>query len=416
MLFFLAAPPVDLEAERIADTVLAEVRVSGDRAISRYVRQFDGLVLSPSRFRISVNELERARSLVSAEFDLSARRALRSIETFARAGRRSDWEMPAPSGGRIGERFLPLQRVGLYIPGGASPLASTVLMTAGLARIAGVPEIVACTPCNPAGSVDPHILHAMHLAGVTEAYRIGGIQAIAALAYGTRTIRAVDKIVGPGGPYVTAAKRRVYGTVGLDMVAGPSEIAILADSNADPHCIAEDMLSQAEHGTGMERTLLSTTSMGLALKVQAILQSRSIEHPRGDCVRQVLTKRTQLAVSSVMADAIDLINRFAPEHLEILTRTPRKHLRTIRNAGAIFLGHWTPESAGDFAIGPSHVLPTCGTARFFSGLTVDDFRRRTSLLELTPAGLKSVLPIIRSFSQIEDLPSHGRSATLRFER
>jgi histidinol dehydrogenase len=413
---FLAAPPTDPAADRTAGRILSEVRASGDSAVSRFVRTIDGATLRPKQFRITEEELVGSQAQVSADFRAAARRALRNIRRFAVPGRRQDWAIRLPEGGRAGERFLPLQRVGLYIPGGASPLASTVLMTAGLARAAGVPEIVACTPCRPSGVVDPHILYALRLTGVTEAYRIGGIQAIAAMACGTRTIRAVDKIVGPGGPYVTAAKRLVYGVTGLDMVAGPSEIAILADAAARPDWIAEDLLSQAEHGTGMERALLATPSARLAEKVRDLLQVRAADHPRGNCVRRVLSERTRIAVCDNMADAIDLINRFAPEHLEIITRTPRKHLRGIRNAGAVFLGPWTPESSGDFATGPSHVLPTGGTARFLSGLTVDDFRRRTSVMELTRTGLKSLLPVLRAFSRVENLPSHGRSGDIRFER
>lgn len=415
-LAFLSSPPVDPAAERTAVRVLQAVRTGGDAAVSRFIREFDCAGLSPGRFRIPDEDFAAAERVVSVEFRRGARLALRSIRRFAARGRRPDWTTRLPAGGRAGERFLPLRRVGLYIPGGAAPLASTVLMTAGFARAAGVPEIVACTPCDKSGAVDPHILFSMRLAGVTEAYRIGGIQAIAALAYGTETLRAVDKIVGPGGPYVTAAKRLVYGHTGVDMVAGPSEIAILADASAPPAWIAEDLLSQAEHGTGLERTLLVTTSAPLARRVREILQARAQEHPRGPCVRRVLSERTRLAVCGSLSDAVDLVNRFAPEHLEILTRTPRKLLPGIRNAGAIFLGPWTPESAGDFAIGPSHVLPTGGSARFFSGLTVEDFRRRTSVMELTRPGLKALLPVIRAFSRVEHLPSHGLAAEIRFKR
>lgn len=415
LLAFLASPAVDPAAERAAARVLEAVRSGGDAAVSRFVRQFDGATLSPARFRIPESELAAASRAVSPEFRRAARLALDRIRRFAARGRRPDWMARLPTGGRAGERFLPLRRVGLYIPGGAAPLASTVLMTAGFARAAGVEQIVACTPCDAAGAVDPHILFALRLAGVTEAYRIGGIQAIAAMAYGTPTVRAVDKIVGPGGPYVTAAKRLVYGITGVDMVAGPSEIAILADASAPAAWIAEDLLSQCEHGTGMERALLATTSAPLARRVREILQARAEEHPRGDCVRRVLTSRTRLAICRNPEEAADLVNRFAPEHLEILARSPGKLLRKIRNAGAVFLGPWTPESAGDFAIGPSHVLPTGGSARFFSGLTVEDFRRRTSVMELTRPGLKALLPAIRAFSRVEGLPSHGRAGEIRFE-
>ncbi|MDZ4199746.1 MAG: histidinol dehydrogenase, partial [Kiritimatiellia bacterium] len=388
---------------------------SGDAAILRFARKFDRIRLTPEQFRLSETEIRAAEKSVSPDFKKAARQAAENIGRFARAGLRKNWEIRAPGGGRIGERYLPLQRVGLYIPGGASPLASTVLMTAILARIAGVPERVACTPCSPDGSVNPHLLYALRLAGVREVYRIGGIAAIGAMAYGTRSVRAVDKIVGPGGPYVTAAKRQVYGKVALDLVAGPSEIAIWADDTAHPQWIAEDLLSQAEHGTGRERALLSTTSTALARAVQKELSMRAAVHPRGDCVRRVIGSRTLLVVSRTSEAAADMINRFAPEHLEIITRSPRRDAQRIRHAGAIFLGRWSPESVGDFAAGPSHVLPTGGTARFFGGLTVEDFRRRTSLIEMSRAGLRHVRPVVDAFSRVEDLPSHGRSVSLRFE-
>ena len=411
---FLKTAPGDPAAERTARRVLEEVRSGGDRAVARFARRFDGARLTPARFRVTAEELIAAEAAVSPNFRRAVRAVLRRVERFARAGRRPDWRLRTPGGGALGERFAPLHRVGVYVPGGAAPLASTVLMTVPLARIAGVPHVVLCTPAGPGGRVDPHILCAARMAGATEVYRIGGIQAIGALAYGTETIARVDKIVGPGGPFVAAAKRLVYGEVAIDMVAGPSEIAVLADDSADPAAVAADLLSQAEHGTGFERTLLATPSAALARAVRAELPRQAARLTRPAPVRRVLEERTLLAVTPDFDEAIALVNRFAPEHLEILARDPEAAARRVVNVGAVFIGRWTPESAGDFAAGPSHVLPTGGTARFFSGLTVEDFRRRMSWLKLTRKDLEEMRPDIEVFARVEGLPGHANSARVRF--
>jgi histidinol dehydrogenase len=410
---FLRSPAVDPSAEELAANVLAKIRGGGDREVARCMQVFNGARLTPRQFRVADAEIARAGSQVDAAFRRAVADVLRRVRRFARAGLRPDWEIRAPRGGRLGERFVPLDRVGVYVPGGASPLASTVLMTVPLAAVAGVKEIVASTPCGADGRVDPHILHALREAGATEVLRLGGIQAIGAMAYGTETIRRVDKIVGPGGPYVTAAKRLVYGTVALDMVAGPSEVAVLADGTAKAGVVAADLLSQAEHGTGHERTLLVTTSVRLAAATRVELVRQSADLPRRERVRTVLTDRTWIVVVPDLARGVEVINRFAPEHLEILTRAPRRLLAGIRCAGAVFLGPYTPESAGDFAAGPSHVLPTGGTARFFAGLTVEDFRRRMSVMELTRDDLAEMLPAIEAFARVESLPAHARSARAR---
>ncbi len=410
---FLRVPAIAPAAEALARRVLAAVRREGDRAVARYTQRFNGARLSPQQFRVGAEEIAEARARISPRVRRAIADVLRRVRRFARAGIRPSWEIRSPRGGRLGERWVPLGRVGVYVPGGAAPLASTALMTIPLARIAGVPEVVATTPCRADGSVDPHVLAAIAEAGATEIYRLGGIQAIGALAYGTETIRRVDKIVGPGGPYVTAAKRAVYGEVALDMVAGPSEVAVLADDSARPDCVAADLLSQAEHGTGHERTLLVTTSMALAEKVRSELAHQGRQLRRWLKIRQVLGRRSLIVVVPNLAAGCEVINQFAPEHLEIWTAQPRRWLRHIRCAGAVFLGPWTPECAGDFVAGPSHVLPTGGTARFFSGLTADDFRRRMSVLELTRDDLEEMNPSIETFASIEELPGHARSASLR---
>lgn len=412
---FLALPSIDPRAEKVASEVLADIRRNGDAAIARYVKKFDGADLKPAQFRISTDDLAHARKAVDADFKRQAREAAKRITAFARAGLRKDWTMKTPCGGRLGEKYVPLDRVGVYIPGGTAPLASTSLMTACIARAAGVPEIVAASPAGPDGAVDPHILFALELAGVSEIYRIGGIQAIGALAYGTRTIGKVQKIVGPGNQYVVAAKKLVYGQVALDSVAGPSEIAILADRSVPARFVAADMLSQAEHGSGMEKALLVTTSAKLAADVEKELWKQAAQLSRSDMVYKVLQNGTLIVTAKNRDEGIDLINRFAPEHLELLVKNPRDVVKKIVAAGAIFIGPWTPESAGDFAAGPSHVLPTGGAAAMFSGLSVDDFRRRSSLIEFTRKDLAEVLPVIEAFGRVEGLDAHVRSAQVRFE-
>lgn len=412
---FCERPAFSPAAEKTAHDVLAAVKRQGDKAVLKYARTFDKLDSSITTLRVSKAEIEVAKSQVDAAFKKAARESNRRIARFSKAGMRKDWAMKTPGGGSVGERFEPLQRVGAYIPGGEAPLVSTALMTVSLARVAGVPEIVACTPCAPDGSVNPTILYALDLAGATEIYRVGGIQAIAAMAYGTASISPVRKIVGPGGPYVTAAKRLVYGVVDLDLVAGPSEVAILADSTARAKVVAIDLLAQLEHGTGHEKSLLVTTSKRLAAQVARQVFVEAGKLTRSAFLRKGIPKNLMIVVVPDIDAGVALCNRFAAEHLEVLVRKPRRVLGGIRSAGAIFLGPWTPESAGDFVAGPSHVLPTGGTAAVFSGLTVDSFRRRASVIEFRRKDLEETLSVIEAFGRVEHLDAHARSAQVRFE-
>jgi histidinol dehydrogenase len=413
---FLNRPAILPVAEEVARKILHDVRDRGDQAVLEATAQFDDLKLSPAKFAVTKAERMAASDKVDAAFKRAAVDALARVTKFSKAGLRKDWSMLSPKGGMMGEQFHPLERVGCYIPGGAAPLASTAIMTVGLAKVAGVSEIVACTPAEKNGRVNPYVLHALDMAGATEIYRIGGIQAIGAMAYGTKTIRAVQKIVGPGGPYVTAAKKLVYGTVDLDMVAGPSEVAILADDSAVAAHVAADLLAQTEHGTGLEKVLLVTTSAQLAYAVGEELLKQSMELSRRETINKVLVEGTLVVIVDNLDIGMELCNQFAPEHLEIIVREPRLWLRKVRRAGAVFIGPWTPECAGDFVAGPSHVLPTGGTAAIFSGLTVDSFRRRTSYLSFTRADLQDVLPVIESFAAVERLDGHARSAKIRFEK
>jgi len=412
---FFKRPAFDEKAEAVARGVLADVRANGDRAVRKYVRRFDGANLRPSAFRVTAAELARAETATAPAFRAAVKAAHRRVTAFAKAGLRKDWSMRTAGGGRLGEQFAPLDRVGVCVPGGAAPLASTAIMTVTFAKVAGVKEIVACTPGDRKGRINPVLLYALKVAGATEIYRVGGIQGVGLMAYGTETVRKVQKIVGPGGAYVTAAKRQVYGHVALDLVAGPSEIAVLADVSADTRYVVADLLSQAEHGTGLEKALLVTSSAKLAAAVQRELEVQTATLSRRQAIRKVMKSGMLLVVAPNLAVGMDLCNRFAPEHLELLVRKPEQWLKKVQCAGAAFIGPWSPESAGDFAAGPSHVLPTGGAAALFSGLMVDDFRRRTSFIAFTRADLRSALPIIEAFGEVEGLDAHARSARMRFE-
>lgn len=411
---FLQRPAIDASAEQVARSILEDVRKEGDRAVIRHAKERDTPGLTLSALRVSDQEIAKAESQVDGNFLTQAREADRRIFAFAQAGLPKDWEMTNSPGGRLGEQFRPLDRVGVYIPGGTAPLASTSLMTATIARAAGVKEIVAVTPASKDGSVNPYVLTALKLAGATEIYRIGGVPAIGALAYGTKTVRKVQKIVGPGNAYVTAAKKLVYGEVALDSVAGPSEVAIFADDTASPVHVAADLLAQAEHGTGLEKALVVTPCKDLLDQLGPELLRQAQALSRFERLIPII-KTGVLAVQVPDLDqGMELINRFAAEHLELLVASPRKWVKKVRAAGAIFLGHYTPESAGDFATGPSHVLPTGGAAAMFSGLTVNDFMRRSSVVQLTRKELEEVMPVIEAFGEVEGLDGHVNSARVRF--
>lgn len=412
---FLKRPAFDPVAEHTARETLENIRLNGDAAVLKCIKDFDGVSLKLDDLRVSLAEIAEARETVDPAFRNAARETYKRVMTFSRAGMKKDWKIFSPKGGELGEQFVPLDRVGVYIPGGQAPLVSSVFMTVTLAKVAGVQEIVVCTPSDKQGKINPYILFALEMAGATEIYRVGGIQAIGMMAYGTKSVRKVQKIVGPGGAYVTAAKKLVYGDVALDLVAGPSEIAILADETAPAECVAADLLSQAEHGTGQEKALFVTNSSMLASKVAEQLLAQSETLSRKHAIHRVLEKGTLIVVVNTLDDGMELCNQFAPEHLEIMVREPRNWLRKVRSAGAVFFGTWTPESAGDFVAGPSHVLPTGGTATMFSGLTVDDFRRRTSFMAFTRADLQETLPVIEAFGRVEGLDAHARAARMRFE-
>ena len=405
---FNARPAFPEEAEKAAFAVLADIRRNGDKAVRKYVARFEGCRLDD--FRVDVRSIRIDPAIAAAVKDAHNR-----VKRFSKASLRKAWSMKTPRGGVTGEFFSPMDRVGVYIPGGTAPLASTSIMTVTLAKAAGVKEIVACTPAGKTGEVNPVLLYALKLAGATEIYRVGGIQAIGMMAFGTESCRKVQKIAGPGNAFVTAAKRQVYGYVAIDQVAGPSEIAVLTDGSVDKRWIAADLLSQAEHGSGLEKSLCVCTSREFAeeVKKEILLQTKTLS--RRDIVQRVIdSDGILIVVAENLDEGMGIVNAFAPEHFEIMTRDALKVMKGVRSAGAVFAGPWTPESAGDFVAGPSHVLPTGGAANMFNGLTPDDFRRRHSFVSFTRADLAETRQAIEAFAQVEGLDAHGRAASIRF--
>ncbi|MBE6398264.1 MAG: histidinol dehydrogenase [Lentisphaerae bacterium] len=413
---FLERSAFPEEAEKAAFEVLSAIRARGDEAVAEYVAKFEGAKLQPKQFRVSAAEMKNVDAAVSPSLKRAVKDAYTRVMRFSKESLRKPWKMATPCGGSAGEFFSPMDRVGVYVPGGTAPLASTSVMTVTLARAAGVKEIVACTPAGKTGEINPVLLYALKLAGVTEVYRVGGIQAIGMMAYGTKSCAKVQKIVGPGNAYVTAAKRQVYGYVGIDQVAGPSEIAVLADGTVDARWVAADLLSQAEHGSGWEKSLLVTQSKAFAEKVKEELLAQTETLSRKEIIKRVIDRDGILfAVTPNLTEGLELVNRFAPEHFEIMCKDALKLMKGVRSAGAVFAGAWTPESAGDFVAGPSHVLPTGGAANMFNGLTPDDFRRRHSFVAFTKEDLAETKKTIESFAEVEGLDAHGRAASIRFE-
>jgi histidinol dehydrogenase len=402
----------------IADSVaaiLADVRARGDEAISYYAAKFDGAKLRGRDFRVPAAELKSAaRRLSPAELRaLSAARD--SITAFNSRNLPKNWTARNAHGATVGEKFDPIRRVGLYVPGGEVPLVSTVLMTVGLARIAGCPEIAVFTPSNADGKVAPAMLAALHLLGIEEVYRIGGVQAIAAMAYGTTTIPAVDKIFGPGNAYVCEAKRQVFGLAGVDLLPGPSEVMVVADETAKISFVAADLLAQAEHGSGREKIYLVATSAGIIAEVASEIRTQLQLISRAPKAQRVLDDGFVAIEVGTLAQAAEIANFVAPEHLELLVSGPaaKTLTRAITTAGAIMIGGFSPTALGDFVAGPSHVLPTGRAGRYFSGLRVTDFLRRTSLIHYDRPSVKKAEPVVAALAAMERLDAHARSVRIR---
>ncbi len=401
------------DIEAAAAVIIDDVRDRGDAAVCEYAAKFDHAQLTPAQFLVTEEEIAAASAQVAAEDKAAIDMAVAHIQDFYSHTLPKDWHYSPRPGVVLGEQFHPLDRVGCYIPGGTAPLVSTVCHTVAIAKTAGVEEIIVCTPpCGEKG-IHPALLYACKAAGATAVYRLGGVYAVAAMAYGTATIPKVEKICGPGNAYVAAAKRRLYGTVALDLVAGPSEVLVLSDGTVDSAYVAADVLSQAEHGSGREQAVLVATNRKYLEETGAEILRQAALLKRQECVQKVLDKGVFLIEAKDLDEAAEIASLYAPEHLELQVADPEALAPKITAAGAIFLGAYTPEPVGDYIAGPSHVLPTGGTARFFNGLTGDAFFRRTSLVHYDREALLKEQPAIARLTAAEGLDAHGMSAAIR---
>lgn len=406
-----AVPAPDVQAT--VTEILAAVESEGDRALLRYTEKFGGPKLTAARLRVTDAEIATALDSLPATTRRAITAARRNVRAFAKASLRKNWSMKNAQGATVGERFDPFQRVGIYVPGGTAPLVSTAVMTCTLAATAGCPEIVAVTPAGPDKKVHPALLAALSLCGATEIYRVGGAQAIAALAIGTKTIAPVAKIYGPGNAYVVEAKRQAVGRVAIDLLPGPSEVLIIADADANPDWVAADLLAQSEHGHGSLAVLL-TPSAKLLKAVAASVDRQAAASARADHLREALEDCT-LVQTKNLDQAVDLANAFAGEHVSVATKNPDVIAARLTTTGCIFIGGFSPIVAGDFVAGPSHTLPTGGGGKSFPGLTAEAFQRRTSIVNYDEKSLRKSLKTIQTFADIEGLDAHGRSASIRLK-
>ncbi|ABZ85558.1 histidinol dehydrogenase [Heliomicrobium modesticaldum Ice1] len=400
-------------AERVAE-VIANVRNQGTAALFAYTKRFDGADVDESNFRVSEAEIDAAYSQVDPSVLAALRRACENIRRFHEKQLRPSWIEPEADGTMLGQLIRPLERVGVYVPGGLASYPSSVLMNAVPAKVAGVPQVVMATPPGKDGSINPYSLVAAKEAGVDEVYRMGGAQAVAAMAFGVG-LKAVDKITGPGNIYVTLAKKQVYGTVDIDMLAGPSEVLVIADESAAPAYVAADFLSQAEHDV-RAATVLVTPSAALADAVEAEIARQLATLPRREIMEQALRDNGAIFIVKDLEEACQVSNRFAPEHLEVLTEAPFALLGKLTQAGAIFLGPYSPEPVGDYFAGPNHVLPTGGTARFYSPLNVDTFQKKTSLIAYSKVRFDRDAKDIIALAKAEGLDAHANAVAVRLEK
>ncbi|MBB5350549.1 histidinol dehydrogenase [Haloferula luteola] len=402
------------EVRDLVAGIIVEVAQRGDDALVEYAAKFDQVHFQPGEWRVTPDEFTAASRAVSAETKKAIKASLKNITAFAKRSLRKDWSYRNAEGAKVGERFLPFDRVGVYVPGGKAPLVSTALMTAGFAKAAKVPEVLAATPCGPDGKVNDALLYALKAAGVTEVIKLGGAQAVAAMALGTASIRPVDRIFGPGNKFVVEAKRQLVGAVSIDLLPGPSEVLVLADKTGNPKCIAADLLAQAEHGGDSVIGFL-TTSKSLLQQVITAIEEQAAQLSRGEIIREVLEKSSFALVVKDLDEGIAIANAFAPEHLSLVVEKENKRLKQIRTAGAIYVGNLSPVAVGDFLAGPSHTLPTGGGGRSFSGLRADQFQRRTSIVKLDEKSVAKSLPHVAEFARVEGLDAHGRSVAVRVE-
>jgi len=404
---------ISANVEGIVSEIISNVINNGDKALFEYCEKFDKAVLSS--LEVSSEEIDEAFKAVDSEFIEIIKEAAENIREFHKKQVRNSFILNEKDGVVIGQKVIPIEKVGLYVPGGTAAYPSTVLMDSIPAKIAGCSEIVMVTPPSSSGKVNPVILAAAKIAGVDRIFKVGGAQAVAALAYGTQSVPKVDKIVGPGNAFVAEAKKQVFGKVSIDMIAGPSEILVVADKFSNPKFVAADLLSQAEHDK-MASAVLVTDSRELAEKVSEEIEAQITELPRFEIARESIDKNGKIIVcENDLLKAIDIANAIAPEHLELCLDNPFDYLDKIKHAGSIFMGRYCPEALGDYFAGPNHTLPTSGTARFSSPLSVDDFVKKTQYTYYTKDALKKVKDKVSHFAKKEGLDAHGRSATIRFE-
>jgi histidinol dehydrogenase len=396
------------------DAILADIKANGDEALFKYTKSFDKFDVDADKLVVTKEEIADAYSKVDAELVEVIKRSAQRIRAFHEKQKLNSWLEPAPNGEMLGQLIRPLDRVGVYVPGGKAAYPSSVLMNIIPAKVAGVHEIAMTTPPNSEGKINPTTIVAADIAGVDKIYKAGGAQAIAALAYGTESIPKVDKIVGPGNIFVALAKRSVYGYVNIDSVAGPSEILILADDSANSEYVAADLLSQAEHDE-LASAVLITTSERLAKEVQLEVEKMTARLERKAIIEKSLDNYGAVIIVKDFDEATQLSNAIAPEHMEICTNNPFELLPKIQNAGAIFLGHYTPEPLGDYMAGPNHVLPTGGTARFFSPLSIDDYIKKSSLISFSDAALQRLGKDVIRFAEAEGLTAHANSVKVRMK-
>ncbi len=401
-----------LNVSEIVSEIIANVRKYGDKALFEYCEKFDGARLDA--LQVTPREIEEAMECVEPRFLEVLKKAAENIRLFHEKQRREGFSFEKKDGVILGQKIIPVSRAGLYVPGGTAAYPSTVLMDSIPAKIAGCQEVVMVTPPGKDGKINPVILAAAGIAGVDKIFKIGGAQAIAALAYGTESVPKVDKIVGPGNAFVAEAKKQVFGTVSIDMIAGPSEILIVADGKTDPRHAAADLLSQAEHDK-LASAVLVTDSMDLAQKVREELEKQIALLPRAEIARASIDNNGKIIVADDLKNAIDIANKIAPEHLELLLDNPFDWLDSIRHAGSVFMGRYCPEALGDYLAGPNHTLPTSGTARFSSPLSVDDFVKKTQFIYYTEEALAKTYEDVAYFAEKEGLSAHARSAVVRLE-
>lgn len=401
--------------EQTVSEIVNNVKENGDKAVFEYTEKFDHFALNSGNIRVTEEEIKEAYREIPEDLIEVYRHSAANIRTFHEKQLRQSFIETRPDGSILGQRITPIEKAGVYVPGGKAAYPSSVLMNVVPAKVAGVPKIVMTTPCNKEGKVNAGTLAAADIAGVDEIYKVGGAQAIAALAFGTESVPKVDKITGPGNIFVALAKKAVYGHVSIDSVAGPSEILVLADETANPRYVAADLLSQAEHDE-LASAILITTSKDLAEKVSKEVDGFTETLERREIILKSLSNYGYILVAENMEDAIAAANDIASEHLEILTKNPYETMTKIKNAGAIFMGEYSSEPLGDYFAGPNHILPTNGTARFFSPLSVDDFIKKTSLISFSKDALEKVHTEIEAFAKSEGLTAHANSIKVRFER